>query len=229
MDPIGRRVRLAGETGEAKWRTVIGVASDWHFREYRTSTPTIFLETHQLDFWQGGLLVRTRGDQALAIRALRATMERVTPEMSFIEAKPMHEWMRQPLARPRLQALLLSGFGSVALVLAAVGLSAVVAWSVRRRYRELGIRIALGAGPSRLRAQVLHEALAPVWAGGVVGLVLALMGSRLVRGLLFEISPGDPVALGFAGLVLVLAGIAAGYFPARHATKIDPVRALRAE
>lgn len=229
VDPLGRRVRLAGDTGEAKWRTVVGVAADLHFREYRTATPTIFLESHQLDFWQGGLVVRTRGDPASSIRELRATITRVTPEFGVDKVKPVSDWKRVPLTRPRLYAALLAGFGSVALVLASVGLSAVVAWSVRRRYRELGIRIALGAGPNRLRAQVLREALLPVWFGGAVGIVLALMGSRLVMGLLFEISPADPFALGFAGAVLVAAGLGAGYLPARHATKIDPVQALHAE
>ena len=228
-DAVGRRVRLAGDSGAAKWRRVVGVASDLHFREYRAATPTIFFESHQLDFWQGGLAVRTRGDAASVIRELRTTIERVTPELGFLEAKPMREWMRAPLARPRLHAWLLAGFGSVALLLASIGLSAAVAWSVRRRYRELGIRIALGAGPNRLRTQVLHEALLPVWVGGAAGIVLALMGSGLLRGLLFQISPADPIALLFAGAVLVVAGLAAGYVPARHATRIDPVKALHAE
>jgi putative ABC transport system permease protein len=228
-DPVGRRVRLTGDTGVAKWRTVIGVVPDLHFREYRTSTPTIFFEASQIDFWQGGLVVRTRGNAVTAIREVRATIERVTPEFGFQEAKSMDEWIRDPLAKPRLFATLISGFGSVALLLAVIGLSAVVAWSVRRRYRELGIRIALGAGPNRLRGQVLREALLPVWAGGAVGAVLALMASRLVRGLLFEVSPADPFALVIAVVLLVLAGVAAGYLPARRATRIDPVRALQTE
>jgi ABC-type antimicrobial peptide transport system permease subunit len=76
---------------------------------------------------------------------------------------------------------------------------------------------------------VLREALVPVWIGGAVGIVLALLGSRLIRGLLYEVSPADPLALGLAGLVLLISGIAAGWLPARHATRIDPLRALQSE
>src|SRR5262245_12400466 len=141
----------------------------------------------------------------------------------------MDELLDAPLAQPRLGALLLGGFAAVSMLLAAIGLYGVMASSVRASTRELGVRAALGASPERLRRGVLGRALAMASAGVVAGLVIAVATSRLLAALLFEVSPVDPVSfVGAAAALLVLAVLAA-YLPARRATMIDPVEALRVD
>ena len=125
--------------------------------------------------------------------------------------------------------MLMTGFGVIALLLAAIGLYGVMASLVRDQTREIGIRIALGASTGRVRREVLGRAGIVIGAGAIAGLAGALATSRVLSALLFEVSPSDPVSLGGACLVLVLVGAIAAYVPARRATRIDPVQALRAD
>jgi ABC-type antimicrobial peptide transport system permease subunit len=141
----------------------------------------------------------------------------------------MDEVLAGPLAQPRLGALLMTSFGLVALLLAAIGLYGVMASLVRDQTREFGIRIALGASTLHIRADVLGRASIVTGAGALVGLVIAVVGSRLLSSLLFEVSPTDPVVLAGACAVLLVVGTFAAYWPARRATRIDPVQALRAD
>jgi ABC-type antimicrobial peptide transport system permease subunit len=125
--------------------------------------------------------------------------------------------------------MLMTSFGLVALVLAAVGLYGVMASLVRDQTREIGIRIALGASVGRVRAEVLARAGAVIGVGAIAGLAGALATSRVLSALLFQVSPSDPTSLVGACVVLLLVGGLAAYFPTRRATRIDPVQALRAE
>jgi ABC-type antimicrobial peptide transport system permease subunit len=156
-------------------------------------------------------------------------VERVDPEMFVWELVPMERIVTEPLSRPRLQTAVLAGFGLAALALAAIGLYAVIARTVRDRRREIGIRMALGAGPGRVRAQVLREAALLIGLGGVVGLVVAMAGARLLANLLYQVQPRDAVASLGAMLMLIGAGALAGWLPARQATKVEPFRVLQAE
>ena len=141
----------------------------------------------------------------------------------------MDDVIAPQLVQPRLNALLLSAFAFAALLLAAIGLYGIMASAVSQQTRELGVRLALGATPDRLRAMVLRQALTVAATGALAGLLAALAGSRLLTTMLFEVSPIDPVALlGACGLLLAVALLAA-YVPARRATKVDPVVALRYE
>jgi ABC-type antimicrobial peptide transport system permease subunit len=141
----------------------------------------------------------------------------------------MDEILAGPLTQPRLGALLTSTFGLVALLLAAIGLFGVMASLVRERTREFGIRMALGASAGLVRMAVLRRAALVAGSGAVVGLVVALATSRLLTALLFGVSPMDPIALGAACLVLLAVAAVASYLPARRATSIDPVQALRSD
>jgi ABC-type antimicrobial peptide transport system permease subunit len=134
-----------------------------------------------------------------------------------------------PLAQPRMSALVLSGFGLAALLLAAIGLYGAMSLAVRERTHDLGVRKALGATGARLRREVLRDALAMSAMGGAVGLVGALLVSRLMGSLLFEVSPADPVTLVGACTVLLVVSLVAAYVPAWRATRIDPREALRAD
>lgn len=134
-----------------------------------------------------------------------------------------------PLALPRLMALLIAVFGVVALILAAAGLYSAIASGVRERTHEIGVRLALGATPGRIRETVLRQTLVIAGAGACVGLLAALATTRVLRALLFGVQPTDPLSLGVACAVLILVALVAAYVPARRATRVDPVHALRAE
>ncbi|MEP6495790.1 MAG: ABC transporter permease [bacterium] len=237
QSPIGKRVRMTPPTAHPEeapikglydWRTVVGVAPDTHFRALRDASPTVYFPWRQFG-WQGYFAIRSTGDIAPTTEALRRVSREIDPTLVVSNLRSMDQMLSGPLARPRLSAILLLAFGAAALVLAAVGLYGVMASGVREQTREIGIRMALGATQAVIRHAVMRRALIVAGAGAASGLVAALLGTRLLRSLLFEISPTDPVALGAAcGALLTVAAVAA-YLPARRATKIDPALALRAD
>jgi predicted lysophospholipase L1 biosynthesis ABC-type transport system permease subunit len=217
-----------GLVGDKEWRTVVGVAHDTHYRLLRESSPMVFLPSRQ-GYWQGSIAIRSTTPLPALIPALRAAGKEADPDIELWQPQTMDEILDEPLAQPRLSALLASSFGAVALVLAAIGLFGVMGALVRDRMREFGIRMALGAQPSHVRLTVLRQAGVVAGIGAVIGLAAALATSRLVSSLLFGVTPTDPLALGGACLVLLVAAGAAAYLPARRATSIDPVRTLRAD
>lgn len=227
-DPIGKRIKYFGPDS-LTFRTVVGVAGDIRFRNLREATTTVFLPWRQTASWQLAFAVRTRGELSTVLPAMRREATAVDGGLTIWDAKPMDEFLAVPLAQPRLGTLLLSGFGLTALFLAAIGLYAVMAAAVRNQSHEIGVRMALGAAPSRVRREVLGTALVVTSIGAVVGLAAALAGGRLLEALLFEVRPTDPVALTGACVVLMMVALAAAYLPARRATRIDPASALRGD
>ena len=226
-DPIGKRIHFWSRDSTTL-RTVVGVAGDIHYRSLRESTPEIYLPWKQ-SYWQGAFAIRTSGSLASVLPALRRAVDEASPELTLWQANTMDELLAQPLAQPRMSAVLLAGFAFVSMLLAAIGLYGVMAASVRGSTRELGVRAALGASPARLRRAVLAQALAVTGAGAVIGLIVALAASRTLTKLLFEVSPADPVSMVGSALLLLLVGVVAAYVPARHATRVDPVQALRSD
>ena len=224
-DPIGKQVRQAAGSSVI---TVVGVVSDIHFREHREATPMI-IRPYRQGLAQGSLVVRTQGELAVLLPAIRRAVQGVDPDAALVDARTMDDVIAPHLAQPRLNALLLSAFAFAAVLLAAIGLYGIMASAVSQQTRELGVRLALGATPDRLRAMILGQAMTVSGAGALAGLLGALAGSRLLTTMLFEVSPTDPVALlGACGLLLAVALLAA-YIPARRATKVDPMVALRYE
>ena len=233
QDPIGKRIRVPGAKpenfiGADGWRTIIGVARETHLRTLREASPMVFLPSLQ-GFWQGLIAIRSTAALTALLPALRAAGLAVDPDVALWQSQTMDEILAPSLAQPRLGALLMSTFGFAALLLAAIGLFGVMAALVRDQTREFGIRMALGATPQRVRADVLLRAGIIAGIGAAVGLVVAFMASRLLTSLLFQVSATDPIALGLACLVLAGVAAAAAYLPARWATTIDPVQALRAD
>ncbi|HET7551106.1 MAG TPA: ABC transporter permease [Gemmatimonadaceae bacterium] len=229
-DAIGKRIRLGGTgvIGGDGWRTVVGIAHDTHLRTLREASPTVFMPSLQ-STWQGYVAIRSNVELSALLPALRTAGREVAPDIALWSPQTMDQILAEPLAQPRLGALLMSSFGAVALLLAAIGLFGVMATLVRDQTREIGVRMALGATPGRVLAEVLGRAGIIAGIGTVAGFVAALLTSRLLTALLFQVSPTDPISLGVACLVLLGVAAAAAYLPARRATSIDPAQALRAE
>lgn len=225
QDPIGLRIRVKDDS---VWRTVVGVAGDIRIRSLRDANPTVYLPYHQFN-WQGFIAIRTSGDLASVLPAIRRTLSEVDPGVGLWRARTVDQFLDTPLAQPRMSALLLSGFGLVALLLSAIGLYGVMASAVREQTRELGVRMALGASPKRLLGDVLRRAMIVSAAGAAVGLAVAVLVSRFAQALLFEVGPNDPVALLGACTLLLVVALIAAYVPARLASRVDPARALQAD
>ena len=232
QDPIGKRLRTPIPAdyvpGGNAWRTVVGVVPDTHLRTVRQAAPTVYLPWRQ-GYWQGGFAIRTTVDVAALRPALRAAGIDADPGTVLWSAHTMDELLAEPLAQPRLGAMLMTSFGLVALLLAAIGLYGVMASVVRDQMREIGIRVALGATPAIVRRDVLARAATVTGIGVGVGLIGALATSRLFTALLYQVNPTDPIALGGSCIVLLVVGALAAYLPARRATRIDPVEALRSD
>jgi putative ABC transport system permease protein len=175
------------------------------------------------------LVVKTSGDPAAltpAVRRLVTSMDGGAP-VSSVQA--MEDVVADSTATSRFYLLLLGAFAAVAVLLAAVGVYGVMSYSVSRRTNEIGIRLALGAKPADVRRMVVGQGMTVALAGAAAGLVGALALTRLMSGLLYGVGASDPATYVAVGLVLGAVALAASYVPARRATRIDPLRALRCE
>ena len=228
-NPIGKRAgRLVA--GRMTWSTVVGEVGDAHLRALRVATPTVYFPWEQFSpGWSATVAVRTSADFATVLPSLRHAIARVDPRLTIWDAHSFDDLLGAQLATPRLSGFLLGAFALIALLLAAIGLYGVMTFTVREETREIGLRMALGAGPERVRRDVLRRALSVIAVGGAAGLVGALASSRVLAGLLFQVQPVDPLSLGAVCVLLGLVALAAAYLPARRATRVDPAIALRSE
>jgi predicted permease len=228
-EPIGKRLKFGDLDSPEEWLTVVGVAGTTRYRELVTPRPTLYVPAEQLIISGGRLAIRTVAAPALVATVLRDAVRAADPAVRVTRVAPYVEYLRVPLAWPRFNALLLGVFAAAALLLSAVGLYGVMAASVRQRQGEIGIRLALGATGADVRRLVLGEGLRLAVIGAVVGLAVAIAATRLLRGLLFEIEPLDPASLGAAAFALVGAAVVATWWPARRATRVDPIEVLRTQ
>ena len=233
IDPIGRRVRM-GELGDpadkVQWLTVVGVVGDLrHELLTRPPSPEVF-QPYQSNTWSTVTVVtRTRGDPASLVTGARVVVHDLDPRLAMVGLGPMSGLIDHQLARPRFGVVCAAVFGALGLALAAFGTFAVLSVLVAQRTREIGIRMALGAAPSRVRRLVLRDSLVPAVAGCIVGGALAFLGARGLAAQLFGVSPNDPATFTGVVVTLLLVTVGASWWPARRAMKIDPVRALRAD
>ena len=226
QDALGKQVIEQTKGGSF---TVVGVAQDTHYRELKKTGPVAYFNTEQMQpFWNGYIAVRTAGPLGTMMPALRAAIHDVDPSLVLFDVRTMDELLDAPQAQPRLSALVLAVFSLVALLLSAIGLYGVMSATVRQQTRDIGVRIALGATARDVYRLVLVEAIGVIGVGAAVGLVGSALGGRLLVAQLFEVSPLDPAALIGAAVLLLAIGIGAAFVPARRATRVDPVTALRA-
>jgi len=227
VDPIGKHV-IGGAKAPL---TVVGVVPDTRYRDLRTARPTIYypLRQSEFPFPPTTLLIRAHRSPADLVAELRRTVDDAAPEIALSSVTPFDQLLATPLAQPRMNALLLGVFAGAALFLAAVGLFSVLATRVRQRRHELSIRMALGATSTDVARIVVRRGALLATIGAAAGLAVALVVNRFIQALLFEVSPTDVATLGGACAVLVAVALAAAYVPARRASQLDPMTALRAD
>ncbi|MEY2573434.1 MAG: hypothetical protein QOJ87_1647, partial [Verrucomicrobiota bacterium] len=230
---IGKRIKpgfSADDSGE-KMREIVGVVGNVkHLSLKNEDSPEMYLAQPQMPIGVMSLVVRSNVSNPNALtNSIRKELAAMDPSIPLTSVKVFDEYISKSLARPRFNTLLLSIFAGTALVLTAIGIYGVLAYSVAQRTSEIGIRIALGAGKSSIFRLIVGQAMTLVGISLVVGLAGAFAATRLLNSLLFGVGASDPGT--FAGIVVLVSIVAfiAAWLPARRATRVDPIIALRAE
>ena len=235
--PIGARVKMGGPDTAGPWRTIVGVVETIHHQALdEAPRPEVWMPFSQvpdgfLTMWARGVyaVARTAADPDAAVPAIRSTMRSLDAELPLVAMTSLDDLTRQSTSTRRLETSLLAAFAGIALVLAAVGVFGVLAFYVVQHLPEFGVRLALGATPSALVAQVLRRGLVLMAIGAAIGLPAALALGRAMSTLLFNVEPTDPWALGLSIGVLTVVTVAACTLPARRAMRTDPLLVLRAD
>jgi putative ABC transport system permease protein len=230
QDPIGKRLHW-GRSDRNPWLTVVGVVGDVRYRDLQGVRPDIYVPFLQNPHWAMDLVVRTAAEPLALAHSVQEVVESIEPDQPVANVTTMEKAIEQTVARPRLRTLILALFASLALLLSAVGLYGIIAYSVAQRSREIGIRMALGADRRAVLSMVLRQALMLTLGGLAVGLLLAfgVVATGWISDLLFGVRPTDLLTFSVVPLVLVAVAMAASLLPARRATRVDPLEALRYE
>ena len=227
-DPIGRRASLPF-ISNTLFRQVVGIVGDVKQRNLREGgTPTVYFYTRE-QYGKATFAIRTLVPPSTLALPAEAAIRAIDPEQPVANIRTMVQVLDENLTSQRFSALLLGVFAGVALVLAAVGIYSVVSYIVRGRSREIGIRRALGARTSDVLRLVIVEGMSPVLVGIAAGTIAALASARVIRTLVFGVSPTDPATLAVVGATLTLVALIASLVPAYRASRLDPVKTLRAE
>jgi len=224
-DPIGRVVRNPHGTAE-----VVGISGDVkHYGLDGGPRAELFMPAWQQPLNGMAFVVRTASDPTNFIEPIRRSIAAIDAEQPIFDSSAMVDVVARSVFLPRISMVLLATFAALALVLAVVGIFGVVSYSVAERTREIGVRMALGANAGDTLRLVLGRSMALVAAGTVVGLIAAVALTRAITGLLYEVSPLDPIVFVGVSIVLAAAGLLASVIPARRATRVDPLVALRVQ
>jgi predicted permease len=229
-DPLGQQLIFGFPPDSDVKREIVGVVGDVRDAALnKTPGPMMYVPFTQAPFWGVCLVIKTSSNASAAAHAIRLKVHEVDPDLPVTYIQWMSEVVDASLGQARLRTWLLGLFGAMALTLAAAGIFGVLSYSVSRRTHEFGIRMALGASESEILRLVLNEALRLALAGVAAGIAVALGLTRLISSLLFGVRPTDPATLIVLPLLLTGAALFAAYLPARRATKVDPMVALRYE
>jgi predicted permease len=229
QDVIGKHMRGGGNN--TPWSTIVGVVGHIKHSDLATDEEkgTYYYPTYQRARPLAGIVVRTRQEPASLAGGIREAVLAVDPKQPVDQLRTMQQMIGTSLAAQRLATRLLSFFAAAALFLAALGLYGVISYSVVQRTQEIGVRMALGAQRRAVLALVVGQGLRLAGIGVAIGLVLAVICSRAVESQLFGIGAFDPVTFASMAAILLGAAFLASYLPARRATKVDPLQALRYE
>jgi putative ABC transport system permease protein len=211
-------------------REIVGVVSDVKSAGLGVeATPQVYLPFAQRPARDMTIVIATESDPLLLAAPMRQAVLEVDPDQPIAAVRTLNGMVAESLGESRFRTYLLTAFAAIALLLVGVGLAGLVAYTVSQRRREMGVRMALGASPGQVMRLALLQGLRPVLAGVAVGIPLALVGTRLLAGMLYGVSPADPFSFGVVPLILMLVALVACYLPARRVLSIDPSEAMRAE
>ena len=232
QNPLGRRINPSfGVDGRGVlWREIVGVVKDVHHASLSEDSDAEVYVAHTQAPWNTITVVaRTSINPSSLIQSVRNEVRSLNPDLPVYDIRTLEDRISLTVAQPRFQMLLLTIFAGIALLLTAVGLYGVLAYNVAQRTQEIGIRMALGASAGKVRAMVVRQGMTLALAGIGLGLIASFAATRLLASLLFGVTATDPLTFALIGLAMLLIALAACWIPARRATKVDPMIALRYE
>jgi predicted permease len=222
-NPVGQRLKV-----KDRWLQIVGIAKNSNYRsKTETPVPFFYIPLRQNFRVQNSLLIRTPETSGAMMKALAREVHALDPNLAPLITDRLQDQIDLISYSQRLAVTLVALFGGMALFLAAIGLYAVVSYTVSQGMRELGLRMALGAGTKDLMRLVMSRGLLLTACGVAIGAVAAIMLTRLMGNMLYKVSPQDPLVFGCAIVVITIASLTACFLPAWRATRIDPVQALR--
>jgi putative ABC transport system permease protein len=227
-NPIGKRIRSNLSFAGAAVREVVGVVGDVRQTGLQDRPqPACYVPHRQVPFGSMTFVVRTSGDATHAVPTLQRAIWTINPRVSFAGIETLNDLLRDTLAARRFTLALLSGFSVIAIVLASVGLYGLVSFSVSERTAEIGIRLALGAGKDSVVGLVMRQGMTIAASGLAGGMALSFVVTRYLSAMLFGVTPTDPITFSMLAIVVVTISALACYLPARRATRVDPLVAIR--
>jgi putative ABC transport system permease protein len=229
-DPIGARVKQGWPEDKTPWRQIVGVVNDVRVSSLQgDGTLQVYMPVRQVAQAGGTFVLRANGSPASLTRAMESAIHEIDPNLPLFNIRTMDQVLEAGIGNERLTMVLLAGFAALALLMAAIGVFGVTAYTVSQRTHEVGIRMALGARPAGVLALVLRQEMAACLIGVAAGVVGAVFLSSLLESLLFGVPPRDALTLSVAALVLLAVTVVACVIPARRAARVDPAIALRLE
>lgn len=230
-EPLGQMIAWAASPEELVWRTVVGVVGDVRHRGLGSEPlPEVYMPYRQAPDRRMSVILRaTAGDPGRLAGAVRGAVRELDPILPLRNLRTFDEIVAESVGAVRAGAWTTIGLGIVALFLAVIGIYGVLAYFVAQRIPEFGLRLALGASRRDIARLVISEGLRTSLIGATVGLVIAFAGARVLRGVLFDVSPTDPVAFGAVTVLLIAVSVLASWLPARRALEVDPTEALRTD
>jgi len=226
---VGKRLKWGPPSAPTPRLEVVGVVGAARYRDPRVESLDAYVPYTQSPWKLNHLVVRAAGEPSALVASVRSVLAELDPEARAVQIATVNDLAAAALRQPRFQVTLVGTFAGLALVLGAVGIFGVVSFATARRTRELGVRMALGAQPRDVHVLVIGETLRTVMVGLVVGLVSAAAGARLLRALVYDVSPTDPLTFVAVAVVVTLVSVLAAAIPARRASRVHPVVALRAD
>jgi predicted permease len=235
QNPLGKRFATSERQSDGhygkEWIEIVGVCADTRYSDLRAEPPPQYflLYLQQREVGSISYQIRTAMKPEALVPGLRRVAQRIAPDLPLSNVRTQEQQIEAAMQQERVFVTLTSGFGLLALALAAVGVYGIMAYSVAQRTHEIGIRLAVGAQPGQVRRMILRESAWLAVAGTLAGAIAALLLSHLVTSMLYGIRPDDPVTLGGGALILLLVALAATWIPARRAAGVQPIVALRHE
>jgi predicted permease len=230
-DVVGKRMADGGGPSAKLDMEIVGLVKDAKYSEVKDTIPPLFFRPYRQDDNVGSMAfyVRTAGASEQVLQTIQRVVASVDPNLPIESLRTMEQQVRDNVFLDRMISTLSAGFAVLATLLAAVGLYGVLAYTVAQRTREIGLRMALGAAPNRVRAMVLRQVGVMTVVGGTVGLIAAVWAGRAAKSILYQMEGHDPIVLVASAMLLALVALGAGFIPAHRASRVDPMLALRYE